>query len=131
MLYFPLTHVLFLFYLLFFFFCVSSFNFVLSTRPVYFDWPATADEKENCSSSEPSIRFKNGVPYHSVDLSASCPRCLAAAAEKPGSEGEFIEDMSQCPAYHRDTNHMPVSRAHPSHLHQLGDGGTGTAKRKF
>lgn len=50
---------------------------------------AANDNKENQSSNEPSIRFKNGVPYHSVDLSASCPKCLAAAAEKPGSEGEF------------------------------------------
>lgn len=54
------------------------------------------DENENLSSNEPSIRFKNGVPYHSVDLSASCPRCLAAAAEKPGSEGEFDITKNDC-----------------------------------
>ena len=36
-------------------------------------------------------RFPFGSPEHSViDLTASCPRCLAAAADRPdGSEGEF------------------------------------------
>lgn len=35
--------------------------------------------------------FKDGIPDHSVDKTASCPRCLAAAADKPnGSEGEFL-----------------------------------------
>lgn len=44
-------------------------------------------------SKEPSIRFKHIKPLHSdVDLSASCPRCLAAAAEKPnGSDGELYD----------------------------------------
>lgn len=48
-------------------------------------------QNEIRSSKVPSIRFKNGIPLHSdVDLSASCPRCLAAAAEKPGGDdGEF------------------------------------------
>lgn len=42
-------------------------------------------------SKVPSIRFQNINPLHSnVDLSASCPRCLAAAANKPnGGDGEF------------------------------------------
>lgn len=50
-----------------------------------------SNQNEIQSSKEPSIRFKNGIPMHSdVDLSASCPRCLAAAAEKPnGSDGEL------------------------------------------
>lgn len=52
---------------------------------------AKSSHNEIRSSKEPSIRFKNGIPMHSdVDLSASCPRCLAAAAEKPnGSDGEL------------------------------------------
>ena len=42
------------------------------------------------TSKESRIEFKNSVPEHSVvDLTASCPRCIAAAAEKPGSEGEL------------------------------------------
>lgn len=51
----------------------------------------SAKSNKNLTSIEPSVRFKNGVPLHSnVDLTASCPRCLAAAAEKPGgSDGEF------------------------------------------
>lgn len=28
---------------------------------------------------------EDGVPVHSVDLHAACPRCLAAEASKPGS----------------------------------------------
>lgn len=54
---------------------------------------AAKNAKVNFTSSDPSVRFKNGVPHHSVDLSASCPRCLAAAAEKPnGSDGEFTHE---------------------------------------
>lgn len=47
--------------------------------------------------------FKDGIPEHSVDKTASCPRCLAAAADKPnGSEGE-----SSNGAFHRiDTPEM-------------------------
>lgn len=68
-----LPNYVFLFFLILFFFVAAAKN-----------------AKENFTSSEPSVRFKNGVPHHSVDLSASCPRCLAAAAEKPnGSDGEF------------------------------------------
>lgn len=45
-------------------------------------------KSKNCQ--EPATRFKDGIPEHSVDLTVSCPRCLAAAANKPdGSEGEF------------------------------------------
>ena len=33
--------------------------------------------------------IKDGVPEHSVDLHAACPRCLAAEASKPGrNDGE-------------------------------------------
>lgn len=54
-----------------------------------------SNQNEIRCSKEPSIRFKNGITMHSdVDLSASCPRCLAAAAEKPnGSDGEFDSDV--------------------------------------
>lgn len=54
-------------------------------------------QNEIRSSKVPSIRFKNGIPLHSdVDLNASCPRCLAAAAEKPGGgDGEF-DPLSAC-----------------------------------
>lgn len=66
-------------------FPISSFYSFL----FYFSVAAAKKAKENFTSSDPSVRFKNGVPHHSVDLSASCPRCLAAAAEKPnGSDGE-------------------------------------------
>lgn len=53
---------------------------------------AKSNQNDIRSSKEPSIRFKYGIPMHSVvDLSASCPRCLAAAAEKPGgSDGELL-----------------------------------------
>lgn len=65
-----------------FFFFLFSFYFIYFVA-------AAKKAKETFTSSEPSVRFKSGVPHHSVDLSASCPRCLAAAAEKPnGSDGE-------------------------------------------
>lgn len=52
---------------------------------------AKSNQNEIRSSKQPSIRFKNGIPLHSdVDLTASCPRCLAAAAEKPNSDGELL-----------------------------------------
>lgn len=46
-------------------------------------------------SKVPSIRFQNVKPLHSgVDVSASCPRCLAAAAQKPnGGDGECISTV--------------------------------------
>lgn len=49
-------------------------------------------------SKLPSIRFQNVKPLHSrVDLSASCPRCLAAAAERPnGGDGECDSSVSLC-----------------------------------
>jgi hypothetical protein len=35
--------------------------------------------------------YDDGVPVHSVDLHAACPRCLAAEASKPGhNDGEFF-----------------------------------------
>lgn len=51
-----------------------------------------SNEQTNIQNSNiRSIRFNNGVPHHSdIDLNASCPKCLAAAADKPnGSDGEF------------------------------------------
>lgn len=91
---------LLLFTLLFFLsfsFSVLSWFFLLFPTYGFFSIVAhSAKSKnhinENLTSKEPSIRFKNGIPLHSnVDLSASCPRCLAAAAEKPGgSDGELL-----------------------------------------
>lgn len=50
----------------------------------------TLDSIKSKNCKEPATRFKDGIPEHSVDLTLSCPRCLAAAANKPdGSEGEF------------------------------------------
>lgn len=37
---------------------------------------AKSDKKLDITS------FKDGVPVHSVDLHAACPRCLAAEANK-------------------------------------------------
>uniref|UniRef100_A0A1S4J1H5 DUF3456 domain-containing protein n=1 Tax=Culex quinquefasciatus TaxID=7176 RepID=A0A1S4J1H5_CULQU len=48
----------------------------------------TADEEKSGKLTDHRTVFKDGYPEHSVDKTASCPRCLAAAAEKPnGSEG--------------------------------------------
>lgn len=60
-----------------------------------------AAAKNDCfNSSEPSVRIKNGIPRHIVDLSASCPRCLAAATEKPnGSDGEYVCCVCACLCY--------------------------------
>lgn len=71
-------------------------NFLFFSILFLFHFVAAAkNDKANFTSSEPSVRFKNGVPHHSVDLSASCPRCLATAAEKPnGSDGECV--LSEC-----------------------------------
>ncbi|XP_065077757.1 TRPL translocation defect protein 14-like isoform X2 [Ochlerotatus camptorhynchus] len=54
----------------------------------------TADEVHQKASNNRTV-FKDGTPDHSVDKTASCPRCLAAAADKPnGSEAyKFQENL--------------------------------------
>ncbi|XP_021699713.1 TRPL translocation defect protein 14 isoform X2 [Aedes aegypti] len=54
----------------------------------------TTDEVSQKASDHRTI-FKDGIPEHSVDKTASCPRCLAAAADKPnGSEAyKFQENL--------------------------------------
>lgn len=47
---------------------------------------ARRKEKKLCLTSF----TEDGIPEHSVDSTASCPRCLAAEASKPGAtDGEF------------------------------------------
>ncbi|XP_039437313.1 TRPL translocation defect protein 14 isoform X3 [Culex pipiens pallens] len=55
----------------------------------------TADEEKSGKLTDHRTVFKDGYPEHSVDKTASCPRCLAAAAEKPnGSEAyKFQENL--------------------------------------
>uniref|UniRef100_A0A1Q3FYG0 NadR/Ttd14 AAA domain-containing protein n=1 Tax=Culex tarsalis TaxID=7177 RepID=A0A1Q3FYG0_CULTA len=55
----------------------------------------TADEEKSGKLADHRTVFKDGYPDHSVDKTASCPRCLAAAAEKPnGSEAyKFQENL--------------------------------------
>lgn len=75
---------LFLFFFFPFDFCFFFVIFILAG--------VSQHENKKLTSTEPSVHFKyNGVPQHSVDLTASCPRCLAAAAEKPGgNDGECV-----------------------------------------
>ncbi|XP_058466103.1 TRPL translocation defect protein 14 isoform X2 [Malaya genurostris] len=55
----------------------------------------TADEAKRRKISAHQQALKDDIPEHSVDKAASCPRCLAAAAEKPnGSEAyKFQENL--------------------------------------
>ncbi|XP_055619556.1 TRPL translocation defect protein 14 isoform X4 [Toxorhynchites rutilus septentrionalis] len=55
----------------------------------------TTDEERRRKPTDHHTILRNGIPEHSVDKTASCPRCLAAAAEKPnGSEAyKFQENL--------------------------------------
>lgn len=85
--------------------CATSLKQTCFTQYLLVSVIAIETAKSNAKNSQydtkhdskvPSIRFQNVKPLHSgVDVSASCPRCLAAAAQKPnGGDGECVSTVS-------------------------------------